>query len=385
MALPMEVAEAVGEAEKAVAHLQDLRLEGMDVVARMLLRGESLASSRIEGLTLSHRRLAQALFDPAQADETARAVLGNIAAMEAAIKYAGSSERIGVEQIKAIHAALLRHTRDEKIAGKFRDKQGWIGGSEDSPAKAEYISPPESEVGRLMEDLCKFMERRDMPALVQAAIAHAQFETIHPFFDGNGRVGRALVHALLQRRGLARTFVPPISMILAANTKAYVGGLNAYRRGEMEEWCAVFAQATRQSAKMGEQLVERFEQLEEKWLEQAGQPRAHSTARAVIHMLPGKPVVDANSVAASLGVSEFTAREALKSLEEAGVLKLTKITSWRRAWAAKEVFDLMNRFEKALAETGGVGWRRRAPEADGEGFDFAGEESREEEAEDVTL
>jgi Fic family protein len=353
----------------------------------MLLRGESLASSRIEGLTLSHRRLAQALFDPKSADETAKAVLGNIAALETAIKLASGSERIGVEQIKAIHATLLRHTRDEKIAGKFRIGQGWIGGREDSPAKAEYISPPAEEVARLMEDLCVFMERRDMPVLVQAAIAHAQFETIHPFADGNGRVGRCLIHALLRKRGLAKTFVPPTSMILAANTKAYVGGLSDYRRGDMGEWCALFAQATRQSARLGEQLVEKFDQLEEKWLEQAGQPRARSTARAVIHLLPGRPVVDAGSVAESLGVSEFTAREALKSLEVAGVLKLTRITSWRRAWAAKEVFDLMNRFEKTLAETGGVGWRTRAPMTEGESFDFAGEDASGEEIDEdeVTL
>lgn len=91
------------------------------------------------------------------------------------------------------------------------------------------MPPPPERVKELMEDLVAFMNRGDLPPVVQAAIAHAQFEIIHPFADGNGRVGRALIHVVLRRRGLAPRYVPPVSLVLAADARAYVAGLTAFR------------------------------------------------------------------------------------------------------------------------------------------------------------
>jgi len=363
--LPLEVAGVNSEAEAEILALQQFRLEGMDAIARLLLRGESLASSRIEGLQVSQRRLAEALFEPSTADETAKAVIGNVAAMDQAIRLAAEGGAVTEQQVKDIHAALLRFTQDAAIAGRYRDRPGWLGGTEDNPARAEYVPPPHEEIPALMDDLVRFLNRTDMPPLVQAAIAHAQFELVHPFGDGNGRVGRCLVHLVLRRRGLATTFVSPISIVLATDTKAYVRGLEGYRANDVPGWCGLFAAAARQSARLGSALVTEFNKLEQKWILMAGNPRAHSTARAVLRMLPSRPVVDAKSVAETLRVSEVAARNALTALAEAGILRPTRPAKWRRAWAAREVFDLMNLFEKTVAEGGAGDRKRQAPAATG--------------------
>src|SRR5512143_3269707 len=116
-----------------------------------------------------------------------------------------------------------------------------------------------------MSDLVAFMNRTDLPPVVQAAIAHAQFETIHPFADGNGRVGRALIHVVLRRRRLAPRYVPPVSLVLAADGKRYIGGLTAFREGRVDEWCALFAESVSLAARKAAELAQRLADLQEKW------------------------------------------------------------------------------------------------------------------------
>ena len=137
-----------------------------------------------------------------------------------------------------MHATLLNTPGDARIAGVFRTRQNWIGGTENSPRGAAFIPPPETEVSSLIEDLCRFINRADLPPVVQAAIAHAQFEAIHPFADGNGRVGRCLIQVVFRRRHQGLRFVPPVSVILATNAEAYIGGLTAFRAGLLAEWSA---------------------------------------------------------------------------------------------------------------------------------------------------
>src|SRR5207302_3067265 len=132
--------------------------------------------------------------------------------------------------------------------------QNWIGGNDYNPCGADFVPPPPEFVPDLLLDLVAYLDSDDYSPLVQAAIAHAQFETIHPFADGNGRVGRALIHAVLRRRGLAPRYVPPISLVLATESRSYIGGLTAYRyMGEptsaaaqegVANWMGTFASAT---------------------------------------------------------------------------------------------------------------------------------------------
>lgn len=128
-------------------------------------------------------------------------------AMEAGIEVGAKAAPITPEDVKAIHRELAIVPPLDRIAGQFRDEQGWIGGA--TPPEADYVGPPEDHVEPLIVDLCEYMDRDDVPPVVQAAIAHAQFELIHPFGDENGRVGRILIHSLFRKRGLADRYVRP--------------------------------------------------------------------------------------------------------------------------------------------------------------------------------
>jgi Fic family protein len=143
----------------------------------------------------------------------------------------------------------------------------------------------------LMEDLVAFMNRADLPPVDQAATAHAQFEAIHPFADGNGRVGRALIHVVLRHRGLAPRYVPPVSLVLAADAKAYVAGLTAFREDHAAEWILLFARAIDRAAAKGSELALRLADLQGRWRARAGRPRRHSSAEALIVDLPAHPIV----------------------------------------------------------------------------------------------
>jgi Fic family protein len=365
--LPGDVAEVVGEAEREIVSLnrEPPELDGLEALARQLLRAESLASSRIEGLTLSHRRLAKAAAAAEDSrDMNARSVVANIAAMEKAIAIGASATELTTPDIVAIHETLFRGTRDGAIAGAIRTKQNWIGGNADTPRDAEFVPPPADRVVGLLDDLCAFVNRNDLPAVAQAAIAHAQFETTHPFPDGNGRVGRCLIHAILRRRGLAPRYVPPISLVLATDVRGYERGLTDYREGADAEWCAVFAQATRTAAREAEGFAREIAKLQDEWLERAGNPRRDSAVRKLVADLPAHPIVDVAATMEITGVSDVAAGRAIERLERAGVLRPERPDRQRRrAWEARELFDLVNGFERHLAiPSGSRALARPAPD-----------------------
>lgn len=170
---------------------------------------------------------------------------------------------------------------------------------------------PEDQVRPLLADLCEFIERDDLPALVQAALVHAQFETIHPFVDGNGRVGRCLIHVVLRERGLAPHYVPPVSVALAANPVEYIDGLTTYRADRVEDWLTIFVRATDASVRAAEGLARQIERLQEKWREQTDHPRAGSAHAKLIEALPIHPVLDVTSASRVIGSSEEGARRAI--------------------------------------------------------------------------
>jgi Fic family protein len=349
--LPMDLAGELETTTRTLADLQGLAsFSGHEALSRQLLRAESIGSSRIEGLQISQRRLARAIIDPEAESETARAVVGNIAAMDKAIQIGTSDALITVESILDIHRHLMAGTRDAAIGGEIRTSQNWIGGSDWSPKGAEFIPPPETEVLGLLEDLCAFLNRTDLPAIMQAAIGHAQFETIHPFADGNGRVGRALIHVVLKRRGATPTIVPPISLVLATNAGRYIDGLNALRSGNLLDWCALFTRVLQASVQHAERFRQDLQQLAVSWMAAAGNPRAHSAMARLIHNLPAQPVIDLKSAMALTGASDEAVRNALNDLAAAGILVPVTIGKTRnRVWEARELLGLVDSFEWDLA------------------------------------
>jgi Fic family protein len=349
-ALTAGVAATIAEADLAIQELNRHapQVVGLEALARQLLRQESVGSSRIEGLQMGQRRLARAASGIG-ADETARQIVGNVRAMEQAIALAAEPRDLTSEDVIDIHRTLLDATRDAHIAGSVRDEQNWIGGSDLSPATAEFIPPPESEVERLIEDLVAFLNRDDLPPTLQAAIAHAQFETIHPFADGNGRVGRCLIHVVYRRRGLAPAIVPPISLVLAARGDAYVAGLGDFRFSDPVGWLEFFAVVVKSSVRRAESLGGRIDRLRTDWLAEIGNPRADASIRTLVERLPAEPVVSVARAMEIAGVSRPAATRAIYRLAEAGILRPLDRRERNRRWEAPDVFVLLDDFERDLA------------------------------------
>jgi len=348
-ALPAGLAADLEGAALAIAQLNNVAPEAISLegIARQLLRAESLASSRIEGLSLGHRRIALAAFDAHAMDAKAADIVGNIRAMEQAIAGA-AQEPVDPDVLLSIHRTLLRFGEDEPIAGRWRDRQGWIGGV--NPNSAAYVPPPPAEVLPLVRDLCVFLQRDDLPALCQAAIAHAQIETIHPFIDGNGRVGRCLIHAVLRCRGLTPRYVPPISLILAARRDHYFAGLDDYRQQEgFYRWIGFFAEVSHIAAHEAERLTAEIESLQDGWLARLpGQPRSDAAVRRIIAMLPAYPVLDVAAVAHELHISDRAAGLGLAQVQEAGIVRLVTKRLRGRVWECPELFALVQKFEHSL-------------------------------------
>jgi len=344
------VAATLAEADAAVRALNEEvpQLASLEALSRQLLRQESVGSSRIEGLMMGQRRLARAEAGVGR-DDVARQIVGNVRAMESAIALASEPRDFELEDLIEIHRRLLEATRDEHLGGVVRTEQNWVGGSAFSPAGAEFIPPPEGEVGALLEDLVAFVNRDDLPVAMQAAIAHAQFETIHPFLDGNGRVGRCLIHVICLRRGLAVSVVPPISLVLATRAKEYIGGLEEYRFADLNEWLVFFAIATISAARKARGLAARVESLYGEWLLRLGSPRSDASSRRIASQLPAEPIIAVARAAAAAGVSNTAADNAVRKLEAAGILKRLNAKKWGRLWEAPDVFRLLDEFERELA------------------------------------
>jgi Fic family protein len=365
-----EVAADVADAEVAILRLNTgaSSLVNTEAIARLLLRAEAVASSRIEGLQVGARRLlrveaAREFEGRSGTDVTAREVLGNIDAMAAALDSADSGEAVTVETILGIHERLLADTDLAKYGGRVREVQNWIGGSSYNPCSAAFVPPPPPEVPALLEDLALFCNDDSLPAVAQAAVAHAQFETIHPFVDGNGRTGRALVHLILRRRGLAPGVVPPVSLVLATLAIDYVAALTAYRHeGDASSpdalkgtnrWIALFAGSCTRSVRDAGEFELRVRGIQDTWRERLGTLRRNSTADLLLEALPGTPIVTAKGAASLLGRSFRAANLAIEELVNAGALRQVTVGRRNRAFEAIEVIEAFTDFERRLASPSG--------------------------------
>jgi Fic family protein len=350
LVIPGSLAGVVSDAEAAVRSLNATAAPGLAPLARLLLRTESIASSKVEGLQVDARSLARA---EAKSDvgrsigTTTREILANIDAMQLAIEEASSTERMSTDEIVAIHHVLMARSKPD-LAGRIRLEQNWIGGNDYNPCGADFVPPPHAEVGRLLDDLCELANADDLPPLVQAAVVHAQFETIHPFLDGNGRTGRAIIHVVLRRRGLAPSYVPPVSVVLARDKERYIAGLTDYREGRVAAWVETFAVVCAQAANLAEDYLGQVRELQERWRDQLRaevSPRADAAAWVVIDALPGHPVVTVPVAVAATGRSKPAVNQAIEQLAAAGVLEPVSASRRNRAWEAQGLLDLLGGFD----------------------------------------
>jgi len=364
-----DVAADLVEAEASIALMNEkaTALGDTEALARLLLRAECVASSQIEGLEVGGRRLlrAEAAREAGVTPEdvTAEEVLGNIEAMRWAVDVLGSAKVITVRGLLEVHRRLLARTRLAEHGGKIREQQNWIGGKAFNPCSAVFVPPPHEEVERLLQDLCGFCNGDSLPAVAQAAIAHAQFETIHPFIDGNGRTGRALLHVILKRRGLAPRVLAPVSLVLATWSSSYVEALMGTRYGgdpDSEEavdgtdgWIALFSAACKRAVSDAAAFEEAIQQIQENWRAKVGKVRRNSATDLLIAALPGAPIVTVASAARLIGRTYQATNEGIEKLRAGGVLSQVRVGRRNRAFEARDVIDAFTDLERQLASPEG--------------------------------
>lgn len=348
--MPVLAERDLARARYEAADLERVADGVLSPLAGFLIRMESVASSRIEHVEATPVAFARAIGG---LKENASA-MSMVAAGTAITKLlAASSTTITLGEILAAHHALMEAAPDlseRPYAGRVRDVQTWIGGSQYSPRGALYVPPPPEEVAALLEDLITFTNRDDVEPVTQAAIAHAQFESIHPFTDGNGRISRALIGAILRRRGVTPHTVLPVASALAADTTHYFSLLTAYRTGDAAPIVTDLALCVETAAREARGTARAFSRYEAAWREQAS-PRAGSTADRILPVLLSLPVFTVEQLAAQLGdVPERSVYRGVQALEEAHVVEAVTERVRGRAYAAMDVLDEFEDLDSRIRE-----------------------------------
>ncbi len=314
----------LSEASAALAELPALPTNGIGAV---LYRSEAAASSLIEGEVARPRRIleVEAAYEDEVSDPAALRIVSNLEVLRDAV---AAESDLTVEDVNRWHGHLLAGYPERFTIGAFRTSQNWIGGTSAGPEYATFIPPPPELVPALMVDLMQFARNADFPALAQAAVVHAQFETIHPYDDGNGRIGRVLMLAVFNRRR-AEITLPPISRVWYRRQADYINSLNAFRDGGLNQWISFVGETMIEAIDDARQLDARLSSLTEQWMTNAT-PRRGSVAERLIADFAVHPVNDSESVARRYDVSTVAARKALIGLESDGVVIARKLSRRKR-------------------------------------------------------
>lgn len=286
--------------------------------ARLTLRNEGVASSHIEGV----RAPIIDVVLPARTGSSS-VIAAHFDAIESVLSQ--TQDELSVDTLLSWHRMLMTSTHlDPSHVGVLRSEQGWIGGT--SPVDAAVVTPPAHLVPDLMEDLVVFANSDDVDPVMQAAVLHAQFELIHPFADGNGRVGRLLISWLLSRR-LGLVSPPAVSSAIAFDIGGYTSGLAMFSLGMLDEWCSWFATTVTRSSQQQIALVQNLDILLARWramllsADKRRVLRSDATTWQVLSLAPRLIVLTAENISHELDVSPRTALTALDRLAEAGILE----------------------------------------------------------------
>ncbi|ROQ37300.1 Fic family protein [Frondihabitans sp. PhB188] len=351
-----EAGAALAESESRLFHLG-----GTEALGRILLRAEAVASSRIEGLEVSPRRLLEeehlARTEAGHRHTTAGEVIGNIDAMRLVIERIQSGHEIVLDDILSTHRELMRKSATPEIGGRLRQGQNWIGGA--TPALAEFVPPHPDAVEGLLLDLLEFVDRSNLPSIAIAAIAHAQFETIHPFADGNGRTGRALIHMVLRSRGATSAAAPPISLSFATHSRDYVEALTLFRyqgdgssplaASRAAHFVRFFSTAVSEVVDQMERFESEIRGLQATWRSALVGVRSDSAVWELLDLFPGMPVLTARSVQSATNRSFTTINDGLAALEAKGIIVQRSVGTRNRVFEVQSIITAMALFERRLA------------------------------------
>ena len=324
-ALPLKIAvltlemdaDLVRKLEEVLVNLA--RFDTLQTVSRyrfpaLLLRSESAASSQIEHLTSSIRNLALAEL-AAEVPKNAQLISSNVDAMRQAFAVSGD---LTIEIILAIHETLMRTERME-LGGKIREEQVWVGGTNYSPHEATFVPPHHSQLAAYLDDLILFVKRKDLNPIAKAALAHAQFETIHPFIDGNGRTGRTLIHSILLGDGALMTAALPISAGLLHDVNTYLEAIAQYQAGDPLPIVRCVADSLELAVQIAQTVTQKVEEILQGWEERLSERRTASIWK-LIYLLPEQPVVDSNYVSSKLAITVRASNNLLAKALAYGIL-----------------------------------------------------------------
>ncbi|WP_278260955.1 Fic family protein [Nocardia sp. AG03] len=341
---------SVGSANEAaviaVSKLEAGYGQYLSPLADFLLRSESVASSKIEHIDAGWRAFGRAVGG-AKASDEAKSQLAAVQALAAMVNSAGSGPITADDLLGAHRLLMAPDYYAARSSGRYRSVQNWIGGSDYTPMDALFVPPPPVLVPELMADLVDFVARRDLPIFAQAAIAHAQFESIHPFEDGNGRIGRALISAILRHRGLTDRVTVPLASVMLADTRRYFAQLTAYRAGDAGRFIEYVAVAAVHSSAAAVDSALTLADLPNRWRERA-KPRANSSEATLLEHLLDHPILNADTANSLTGTTEAATYRALDRLVEAGVLEVLSESKRNRVWAVTDVLAELDALGAAI-------------------------------------
>ena len=352
-ALSTEVESAMRE----ISNLDAAYGAELGALGVLLLRTESIASSKIEDVEASIDDYARALHG-FRANSSAVSMVAATTALTSMIGSATGGRQIKLDDILTAHQLLMRDDPDEvPYAGRLRSVQNWIGGSDYSPRGALYVPPPPEMLTEYMDDLLAFANRDDLPALVQAAIAHAQFESIHPFTDGNGRIGRALINSVLRRKGATTYVVIPLASALVADRSQYFDVLTGYRTGDARQLISTFARSSRIAAAESRVTANRLTDISEKWRTVVS-ARAGSAAAQLLAHLPSQPILSSDDALGVIAAPRSSVFAAISRLQDAGVLRPLTDRQRDQVWGASSILDELEDLDFRIGRAALDGVRR---------------------------
>lgn len=339
------IVNALSDADRAIGRLagEGRRLPNPHVLMRPFVAREAVLSSRIEGTqaTLGELLAAEAGAIVDRSPDDLREVANYVVALEygaAALSELGITVRL----LQETHAKLLRGVRGEEAQpGRVRDAQNWIGVPGSTPHTALYVPPPADALGELLASLERFLGQTALPPLVQIALAHYQFEAIHPFLDGNGRVGRLLITLFLLSRSVLPSPLLYLSAFFEATRAEYYGRLHAVsKEGDWENWILYFVNGVARQSEDAVDRASRILEILDGWrLRVAG--LGSDTPARLVDLLAGNPFVTAAGVSERLGVARTTATRAIARLVDLGILQQVDERRRDRAYCARAIFDVL--------------------------------------------
>ena len=341
-------AEMVGllvRANRQVAELDGIssRIPDMPLFVSMYVRKEALMSSQIEGTQATLEDVLDPMLE-ANTNRDVSDVVNTIRATDYAVNRLQTLPLCS-RLLRETHAVLMEDVRgQEKYPGEFRRSQNWIGGPGSTLKTARYIPPSPEDMETAMSDLEKYINGQDgQDELIRAALIHYQFETIHPFLDGNGRIGRLLVTLYLMERKVLTTPALYLSYFLKRNRLEYYDRMTEVRRsGDYEQWIRFFLQAVEECARDAIETINRLTALHGKNAAViAGMGRASKNVMLVFRYLEANPIIDIRKTAQALDLSFNTVASAVRRLAEAGILVQTGAASRNRTFAYEEYLAIL--------------------------------------------